>query len=308
MAGSVRERKLAFPAIVSTDKPLGWIVESATWSRRVVSVSCSFLGHVGILAWLGYSSGTMLHRTVPVQQGHASIQLSASIAADAQQATEEETEPIRFDLSEPHETESNEQTETVSPTEWEPADHGQCKVPDRALLAQVDAPETKMPSKSDLVIFHEQLVRKDIPSSDDSPSLDEFATMMRRSSDRSPTLRLKADVTSRQASKASLPSPATQASDGADSLPSVVHNPAPAYPRDALLARKTGRVLLSVELAADGSVAAAAIYRSCGIPSLDRAALKAVWRWRFTPAGSDVFHHRRIGVPINFEIVEPVQN
>ena len=107
-----------------------------------------------------------------------------------------------------------------------------------------------------------------------------------------------------RASVASLPSPASQAAEGADSVPSVVHNPAPIYPREAMLARQTGRVLLRVELDTDGSVLAVDVYRSSGVPSLDAAALRAVRRWRFSPAKSSLSEKRTIGTFVDFEIDE----
>lgn len=99
--------------------------------------------------------------------------------------------------------------------------------------------------------------------------------------------------------------PASLASRGAevDTPPRPVFNPAPAYPPDALAARATGLVELRVRVAADGRVLAAALHRSSGHASLDRAALEAVRQWRFQPAQRDAtaVEHEVI-VPIRFRL------
>jgi protein TonB len=54
-----------------------------------------------------------------------------------------------------------------------------------------------------------------------------------------------------------------------------------------MLARRRGqqgRVLLRLEVAADGTAARAEVVRSSGVDALDRAARAAVARWRFQPA------------------------
>lgn len=58
------------------------------------------------------------------------------------------------------------------------------------------------------------------------------------------------------------------------------HRPAPAYPPLSRRLEETGEVLVRVELADDGGVAAARIERSSGHQRLDDAALAAVRGWR----------------------------
>jgi protein TonB len=103
-------------------------------------------------------------------------------------------------------------------------------------------------------------------------------------------------------STASLPSPASQASIGADGdqAASVIFNPAPRYPPAALAARQTGRVVLRVTVSASGEVLKASVYRTSGISSLDAAALEAVRGWGFRPA-------LQAGVPIEKEIAVPIR-
>jgi len=73
----------------------------------------------------------------------------------------------------------------------------------------------------------------------------------------------------------------------------------PTYPRDAVLARAEGRVVLRVKVTAEGGVESLNVDKSSNWPSLDEAALAAVKAWRFYPA-------RRSGVAVPFEVLVPV--
>jgi periplasmic protein TonB len=61
-------------------------------------------------------------------------------------------------------------------------------------------------------------------------------------------------------------------------------NPAPAYPSASRRLREQGRVLLLVDVAADGLPLQVNLATSSGSRRLDEAALDAVRRWRFVPA------------------------
>jgi len=99
----------------------------------------------------------------------------------------------------------------------------------------------------------------------------------------------------------SLPSPASQAAQGADELPQKSpSNPAPPYPSDALAIGREGKVMLRVAIDASGRVTAISVYESSGFASLDSAALSTVQRWSFSPA-------RRFGQPIPFEFRVPIE-
>ncbi|MBK1732578.1 hypothetical protein CKO41_12425 [Thiococcus pfennigii] len=63
-----------------------------------------------------------------------------------------------------------------------------------------------------------------------------------------------------------------------------LNNPAPAYPREARRLGHQGTVRLRVLVTAEGRAADVQIAGSSGVTSLDEAALRAVRRWRFTPA------------------------
>lgn len=63
-------------------------------------------------------------------------------------------------------------------------------------------------------------------------------------------------------------------------------NAPPSYPKLARARGWEGTSLLEVRVGADGSVLALRLLESSGHDVLDRAALEAVGRWRFTPARS----------------------
>lgn len=80
-------------------------------------------------------------------------------------------------------------------------------------------------------------------------------------------------------------------------------NPEPSYPSASLELGESGTVLLRVAVSAEGQPTSVEVARSSGFGRLDRAALSAVKRWRFTPArrGSEAVAGVVL-VPINFQI------
>jgi protein TonB len=58
----------------------------------------------------------------------------------------------------------------------------------------------------------------------------------------------------------------------------------PAYPEQARRRGQQGRVLLQVNVSAEGAPVAVTVAQSSGFASLDDAALRAVRQWRFVPA------------------------
>ncbi len=87
---------------------------------------------------------------------------------------------------------------------------------------------------------------------------------------------------------------------GADrSAAPVSGNPKPGYPRLARSRGHEGRVLIQVSVLGNGRVGSARVAGSSGHASLDRAALRAVKRWRFRPA-------LRNGKPVTATIRVPV--
>ena len=80
-------------------------------------------------------------------------------------------------------------------------------------------------------------------------------------------------------------------------------NAPPEYPWTARAHGHQGRVVLSVWVSAQGAADRLAVLKSSGYPTLDRAALEAVQRWRFQPArrgGSDT--GSLLYVPVTFRL------
>lgn len=76
-------------------------------------------------------------------------------------------------------------------------------------------------------------------------------------------------------------------------------NPAPIYPAPSRKLREQGRVLLRVQVTADGRAESVAVERSSGFERLDQAAIDAVRRWKFIPA-------RQGEQPIAAPVIVPV--
>lgn len=69
--------------------------------------------------------------------------------------------------------------------------------------------------------------------------------------------------------------------------PNVTKRPRPEYPEGARLFRETGALIVSVVVAADGSVGRPWIVQPLAAPTLSYAALEAVRQWGFEPAKLD---------------------
>lgn len=63
-----------------------------------------------------------------------------------------------------------------------------------------------------------------------------------------------------------------------------LNNPAPPYPPLSRRMGEQGKVLLKVQVSAEGQPLSVAIKKSSGFERLDQAAVKAAARWRFVPA------------------------
>lgn len=78
-------------------------------------------------------------------------------------------------------------------------------------------------------------------------------------------------------------------------------NVVPIYPPQSVLAHEEGKVILQVSVTADGLPEQIVIKRSSGYAALDKAALRAVQKWKFKPA---TLHGQPIAatldVPIHF--------
>lgn len=82
-----------------------------------------------------------------------------------------------------------------------------------------------------------------------------------------------------------------------------LHNPRPDYPAQAKRMGWEGRVVLRVEVLANGNAGAVSVAKSSGHELLDEAALEAVRRWQFVPAKRDgTAVKSSVNVPITFNL------
>lgn len=103
------------------------------------------------------------------------------------------------------------------------------------------------------------------------------------------------------------PAPAVSAPAVADTEPDYkagyLHNVRPAYPMVARKMGWEGKVILNVEVLAEGACGAVSVFSSSGRDVLDNAAIHAVKGWHFSPArhgGHTVT--KWFKVPINFSL------
>lgn len=87
------------------------------------------------------------------------------------------------------------------------------------------------------------------------------------------------------------PAPAPGVENAGDISSKMISATPPRYPMEARRKREQGIVVLLVLLGLDGSVADISISKSSGFDSLDKAALHAVRRWRWSPT-------QRNGAPV----------
>ena len=81
---------------------------------------------------------------------------------------------------------------------------------------------------------------------------------------------------------------------------SQLNNIPPSYPRLSKRLREEGLVILELLVLEDGSVAEIVVKTSSGFPRLDKAALAAVSKWRYTPA-------TRQGESIAYRYEQPIE-
>jgi len=82
---------------------------------------------------------------------------------------------------------------------------------------------------------------------------------------------------------------------------SYLNNPAPPYPRKSRRLGEQGKVILAVEISAQGDAAQATIITSSGHSRLDKAALETVSKWRFVAGKkAGVPQKMWVNIPINF--------
>ncbi len=89
----------------------------------------------------------------------------------------------------------------------------------------------------------------------------------------------------------------------ADYKAAELNNPKPLYPLTAVRQGAQGRVLLLVEVLADGRAGRVTLEKTSGHAILDASAMNTVRLWQFMPAKKDgVFVTQTIRVPIDFNL------
>ena len=114
------------------------------------------------------------------------------------------------------------------------------------------------------------------------------------------------------AHKIAPPAPATSSGAATTGVPGGVtsplrprSNPKPPYPPEARRLGQQGRVLLEVQVGADGRATGVSVKRSSGFPALDNAAVQGVQRWTFEPArAAGLPVASRADVPVNFSLAQ----
>jgi protein TonB len=82
-----------------------------------------------------------------------------------------------------------------------------------------------------------------------------------------------------------------------------LHNPAPVYPLRSRRLGEQGRVLIHVQVTAEGTVHSVTLQKGSGSARLDEAALEAVKKWKFIPAKrGQQSVSASVVVPITFSI------
>jgi len=79
-----------------------------------------------------------------------------------------------------------------------------------------------------------------------------------------------------------------------------LNNPRPPYPMVARRMGYHGKVVLDVEVLAEGKAGEVKLHQSCGYDILDNAAVQTVKTWRFTPA-------RRFGQAVTQRFLVPIK-
>lgn len=274
------------------------VVRSRSWIRWSSSLLVSVSMHA-VAACMLLAGWTSPFRLLPPVAGRQSIELSAawasSATSDAEPLEELPNEPLAIELA----------------GEEAQAERDQLRETTQVAIAS-SLPRAWLETSKQVSGDARPRAPALPPRSTASQSLGQASLQTRRTArpvNSTPTAAAEVQITVTAAvpktGDDAQSSPASRQQSGAqyDAPPQTVYNPSPTYPPQALAAGLTGRVLLKVTVASDGTVTAASVHRSSGVDSLDQAALETVRRWRFeVPRISGVASRRVIGVPINFEL------
>lgn len=208
----------------------------------------------------------------PPSRGDNTIQLTAAFldAAEASEAEQAEAAPAVVVQSLPVSTEGSSE---IAPRKMDVSPLAALSAPRDAITDAESLEEAAAQSKA----VRPETTRRQM--TEQQPEVaDSLAELPREVSSQLPA---DSSSTSSQAT-ATVSSP--QASGAPDVLPSEIHNPFPAYPPELLARRIQATVVLRLKIAADGTLAAAAVHRTSGYESMDQAALAGVKSWKFKAA------------------------
>jgi len=107
------------------------------------------------------------------------------------------------------------------------------------------------------------------------------------------------EVTPPEPQNASPPSP-VQLDAEPDYRADYLNNPRPPYPMVARRMGYNGKVILNVEVLAEGRAGQVLLHKSCGYEILDNAALRTVKTWKFSPA-------KHFGQPVTQWFLVPIK-
>ena len=98
-------------------------------------------------------------------------------------------------------------------------------------------------------------------------------------------------------------SPAEQATSSARSMPEEMQGSVPIYPKDAVDKKLSGRVVLLIDVAADGTVTDVVVEHSQPAGVFDASVIDAARKWKFNPTRENgKVVAGRVRVPVDFEI------
>ncbi len=195
--------------------------------------------------------------------------------------TPADAEPEQPAVHEPLEPPEDAEPETVIEPEVQPEPEPEETPQPERLTIREPVPETHMePVPERVAVEPERELARGVTSSEDAGHETAYKTP-----DSFYGVPDDAGPSSESTGLAEAPGSRTQlGEETVDREPAYSYNPKPAYPRSARRRGQEGTVLLRVEVLANGRVGEVVVDTSSGYESLDEAAVKAVRRWRFSPA------------------------
>jgi protein TonB len=125
------------------------------------------------------------------------------------------------------------------------------------------------------------------PVQEKLPDIGEIEQMIKSRSVKevSKSVKYQPEKQTAQAVSASMVMPPTGKASARDNFPiSDMHNPSPEYPEMAIFLDYQGTAIVRIKVSAKGLSEGVQVLRSSGFDLLDKSAVNALKRWRFTPS------------------------